>query len=200
MVFSGWLDLPWWGYVIAALVLTHITIASVTIYLHRHQAHRALDLHPVVSHFFRFWLWLTTGMVTKEWAAIHRKHHAKCETAEDPHSPQVHGINKRALAGRVPVREGVAQQGDDGALRPRHARRLDRAQRLYAELGVGPVADGRDQHRAVRPGSRHADPAGADRLDPVLGRRRHQRHRPLLGLSQLRRRRTPAPTSCRGAS
>ncbi|MGH8732194.1 MAG: fatty acid desaturase, partial [Burkholderiales bacterium] len=93
MVFSGWLDLPWWGYVLVALGLTHITIASVTIYLHRFQAHRALDLHPVVSHYFRFWLWLTTGMVTKEWAAIHRKHHAKCETAEDPHSPQVLGIN-----------------------------------------------------------------------------------------------------------
>ena len=94
MVFSGWLDLPWWGFIIVALVLTHITIASVTIYLHRHQAHRALELHPVVSHFFRLWLWLTTGMVTKEWAAIHRKHHAKVETAEDPHSPQVYGINR----------------------------------------------------------------------------------------------------------
>ncbi len=91
---EGLLTLPWWGYVVAALILTHITIASVTIFLHRHQAHRALDLHPVVSHFFRFWLWLTTGMVTREWAAIHRKHHAKCETAEDPHSPQVLGINK----------------------------------------------------------------------------------------------------------
>jgi stearoyl-CoA desaturase (delta-9 desaturase) len=94
MVFSGWLDLPWWGYVLAALALTHVTIASVTIYLHRCQAHRALDLHPAVAHFFRFWLWLTTGMITKEWAAIHRKHHAKVETADDPHSPQIHGINR----------------------------------------------------------------------------------------------------------
>ncbi|CUA85693.1 Fatty-acid desaturase [Gulbenkiania indica] len=91
---NGLIDLPWWGYVLVALGLTHITIASVTIFLHRHQAHRALDLHPIPSHFFRFWLWLTTGMVTKEWAAIHRKHHAKCETAEDPHSPQVLGIKK----------------------------------------------------------------------------------------------------------
>lgn len=91
---NGLIDLPWWGYVAVALVLTHITIASVTIFLHRHQAHRALDLHPVPSHFFRFWLWLTTGMVTKEWASVHRKHHARCETAEDPHSPQVLGINK----------------------------------------------------------------------------------------------------------
>src|SRR4051812_1426914 len=94
MIFSGLVDLSWWGYVLAALALTHVTIAAVTIYLHRCQAHRALELHPVVSHFFRFWLWLTTGMVTKEWAAIHRKHHARCETAEDPHSPQVHGINR----------------------------------------------------------------------------------------------------------
>jgi len=94
MIFSGLLDLPWWGYVIAALALTHVTIASVTIYLHRCQAHRALDLHPAVAHFFRLWLWLTTGMVTKEWAAIHRKHHAKVETVDDPHSPQIHGINR----------------------------------------------------------------------------------------------------------
>lgn len=100
MIFSGVLDLPWWGLVLVALGLTHITIASVTIFLHRHQAHRALDLHAIPSHFFRFWLWLTTGMVTKEWAAIHRKHHAKCETAEDPHSPQVLGIH-RVLWGGV---------------------------------------------------------------------------------------------------
>jgi len=94
MIFSGLFDLPWWGYALVALGLTHVTIAAVTIFLHRCQAHRALELHPVVSHFFRLWLWLTTGMVTKEWAAIHRKHHAKCETAEDPHSPQVYGINR----------------------------------------------------------------------------------------------------------
>ena len=104
---SGVFDLPWWGYVVVTLGLTHVTIASVTIFLHRHQAHRALDLHPAASHFFRFWLWLTTGMVTREWAAIHRKHHAKCDTPEDPHSPQVLGIN-RVLWGGVflYVREG----------------------------------------------------------------------------------------------
>ena len=88
----GLLDLPWWGYVVVALALTHITIAAVTIFLHRSQAHRAVDLHPIVSHFFRFWLWLTSGMVTKEWVAIHRKHHAKCETVDDPHSPQTRGL------------------------------------------------------------------------------------------------------------
>lgn len=96
---NGFIDLPWWGYVVVALALTHVTIASVTIYLHRHQAHRALELHPLPSHFFRFWLWLTTGMVTKEWAAIHRKHHAKCETEDDPHSPQVRGIRKVLFEG-----------------------------------------------------------------------------------------------------
>ena len=93
-MFTGALELPWWGYVVHTLIVTHITIAAVTIFLHRHQAHRALDLHPLPSHFFRFWLWLTTGMVTKEWTAIHRKHHAKCETDEDPHSPQIVGIKK----------------------------------------------------------------------------------------------------------
>ena len=79
---------------LATLLMTHVTIAAVTIFLHRAQAHRALDLHPVISHFFRFWLWLTTGMITKQWVAIHRKHHAKCETSEDPHSPQILGIRK----------------------------------------------------------------------------------------------------------
>lgn len=88
-----------WQIVAFTLIATHITIAAVTIYLHRCQAHRALDLHPIVSHFFRFWLWMTTGMVTKEWAAIHRKHHAKCETEEDPHSPQTRGIRKVLLEG-----------------------------------------------------------------------------------------------------
>jgi len=86
--------------VVVVLVLTHITIVAVTVFLHRHQAHHALDLHPAVSHFFRLWLWLTTGMVTKEWAAVHRKHHAKCDTPEDPHSPQILGLN-RVLWGGV---------------------------------------------------------------------------------------------------
>ena len=95
----GLTPLPWWGYIVVALALTHITIASVTIYLHRHSAHRALDLHPAISHFFRFWLWLTTGMVTKEWTAIHRKHHAKVETPEDPHSPQTRGIRTVFFSG-----------------------------------------------------------------------------------------------------
>ena len=91
---NGLVTLPWWGYLLVTLFLTHITIAAVTLYLHRSQAHCALDMHPIVSHFFRFWLWTTTGMVTKEWVAIHRKHHAKTETDEDPHSPYTKGIAK----------------------------------------------------------------------------------------------------------
>jgi stearoyl-CoA desaturase (delta-9 desaturase) len=95
----GMWDLSWWQMVLCTLAVTHVTMISVTVFLHRHQAHRALDLHPIAAHFFRFWLWLTTGQVTKEWAAIHRKHHAKCEQADDPHSPHVHGIKTVLLQG-----------------------------------------------------------------------------------------------------
>ena len=109
-MFSGLIDLSWWGYVLATLALTHVTIASVTIFLHRHQAHRALELHPAASHFFRFWLWLTTGTVTKEWASIHRKHHAKCETVDDPHSPQILGIKKVLLEGAELYRKEARNQ------------------------------------------------------------------------------------------
>ena len=97
---QGALSANWWQVLAATLVMTHITIASVTIFLHRAQAHRSLDLHPIPSHFFRFWLWLTTSIVTKQWVAIHRKHHAKCETADDPHSPVAHGIKTVLLRGR----------------------------------------------------------------------------------------------------
>jgi stearoyl-CoA desaturase (delta-9 desaturase) len=96
---DGLLDLSTWGYIGITLLLTHITIAAVTIFLHRNQSHNALTLHPVISHFFRFWLWMTTGMVTKQWVAIHRKHHVKCETEDDPHSPQIRGIRKVLLQG-----------------------------------------------------------------------------------------------------
>jgi stearoyl-CoA desaturase (delta-9 desaturase) len=96
---TGLVGLSGWQVVLYTLIVTHITIAGVTIYLHRHQAHRALELHAIPSHFFRFWLWLTTGQVTKEWASIHRKHHAKCDTEEDPHSPQTRGIRKVLLEG-----------------------------------------------------------------------------------------------------
>ena len=102
---DGLLDLSWWQVLLTALALTHVTIVSVTVFLHRAQAHRALTLHPVIAHFFRFWLWLSTGMVTREWVAVHRCHHARCETAEDPHSPQVLGIERVMWQGAELYRE-----------------------------------------------------------------------------------------------
>lgn len=117
---DGLLDLPWWGQLLCVLLTTHITIVSVTLYLHRCQAHRALDLHPAVSHFFRLWLWLTTAQVTKEWIAIHRKHHAHTEAKQDPHSPYVYGIRKVLLEGAELYRtaaedETVCQEFGHGA-------------------------------------------------------------------------------------
>lgn len=107
---KGLLDFSVWQIVAYILIVTHVTIAGVTIFLHRCQAHRALELHPLPSHFFRFWLWLTTGMVTREWAAVHRKHHAKCETPEDPHSPQTRGLRKVLLEGVELYREAAADR------------------------------------------------------------------------------------------
>ncbi|NHQ83212.1 acyl-CoA desaturase [Chromobacterium vaccinii] len=104
------LNLPWWGPVLAMLGLTHVTIAAVTIFLHRHQAHQALRLHPLASHFFRFWLWLTTGMVTREWVAIHRKHHAATDTIDDPHSPQCFGFRTVLLEGSELYRRAACNQ------------------------------------------------------------------------------------------
>ncbi len=96
---DGLLHMPWWADLIAVLLATHLTIVSVTLYLHRCQAHRAITLHPWVSHIFRFWLWFTTGQTTREWVSVHRKHHAFTETENDPHSPHVHGIRKVLLEG-----------------------------------------------------------------------------------------------------
>lgn len=107
---GGLLQLSWWQLVLVTLVLTHITIVGVTIFLHRSQTHRGLDLHPIAAHFFRMWLWLTTGMVTKEWVAIHRKHHAKCEKEGDPHSPIVYGIEKVLWKGAELYREESANE------------------------------------------------------------------------------------------
>ncbi|KUM05131.1 fatty acid desaturase [Chromobacterium subtsugae] len=104
------LDLHWWGAGLAMLGLTHATIASVTIFLHRHQAHQSLRLHPLASHFFRFWLWLTTGMITREWVAIHRKHHAATDTLDDPHSPQCLGIWRVLLEGSELYRRAAGDQ------------------------------------------------------------------------------------------
>lgn len=99
MWFNGLLDLSVTQLILVTLGMTHVTIVSVTLYLHRHSAHNALDLHPVLQHVFRFWLWLTTAQNTKAWTAIHRKHHAKCETGEDPHSPVVLGLRTVLLEG-----------------------------------------------------------------------------------------------------
>ncbi len=95
----GALNLSAWGYVIVTLVMLQITMMAVTLYLHRDQAHRAIDLHPVLRHFFRFWIWCTSGMLTREWVAVHRKHHAFCETKGDPHSPQIYGLKKVLFEG-----------------------------------------------------------------------------------------------------
>ena len=108
---GGYLQLSTGALVLIGLVLTQVTIIGVTVYLHRHQAHRALDLNPVIAHFFRFWLWMTTGMVTREWVAIHRKHHAKCETPEDPHSPQVLGLGKVMWQGAELYQQEAANHG-----------------------------------------------------------------------------------------
>jgi stearoyl-CoA desaturase (delta-9 desaturase) len=105
LVQTGWLGLLAW-----LLVATQLTIFSVTLYLHRSQAHRGVDFHPVLAHFFRFWTWITTSMITREWAAIHRKHHAKCETEEDPHSPMVKGIGKVFWNGVELYREARADR------------------------------------------------------------------------------------------
>ncbi|HEX7028098.1 MAG TPA: fatty acid desaturase, partial [Gammaproteobacteria bacterium] len=108
--FNGLLDLPWWGYVLVTLVMVQITIAAVTLYLHRSQAHVALDLHPVLQHFFRMWLWIATGMSTRQWVAVHRKHHAKCETEQDPHSPRIYGIRKVFFQGAELYRKEAANR------------------------------------------------------------------------------------------
>jgi stearoyl-CoA desaturase (delta-9 desaturase) len=110
MIFNGLFNFSLFDYVLLTLILTHITIVSVTVFLHRHQAHKALTLHPVLSHFFRFWLWLTTGMVTREWVAIHRKHHAECETERDPHSPQTKGLNTVLWRGAELYKQEAANQ------------------------------------------------------------------------------------------
>jgi stearoyl-CoA desaturase (delta-9 desaturase) len=133
---NGLLDLAWWQLLLVTLGLTHVTIVSVTVFLHRAQAHRALTLHPLVAHFFRLWLWLTTGMVTREWVAIHRRHHARCETDEDPHSPQVLGIDKVMWEGAELYRE--AAKNRDLVERYSHGTPDDWLERnLYSRSSLG---------------------------------------------------------------
>lgn len=108
MYLLGFWDVSVWMLVLWTAISCHVTLLSVTVFLHRSQAHRSVDLHPVLQHFFRFWLWLTTGMITREWVAVHRKHHARCEGPEDPHSPQIYGIRKVLLEGAELYREAAA--------------------------------------------------------------------------------------------
>ena len=182
---NGLLGASMWQVVLVTLVFTHITIACVTIFLHRAQAHRALELHAIPSHFFRLWLWLTTGMVTKEWVAIHRKHHAKCETVDDPHSPVTRGIKTVLLTGselyraEAKVQETLDKYGhntpDDWIERNLYSR--------YQLAGRG--RDAGHQPAAVRRHRRHGV-GRADGLDPGHRRRHHQRPGPLVGLPQFR--------------
>ncbi|HIY71649.1 MAG TPA: fatty acid desaturase [Candidatus Luteimonas excrementigallinarum] len=109
---GGLLQFGFWQLLLVLLVATQLTIFSVTLYLHRSQAHRGVDFHPLIAHFFRFWTWLTTSMITREWVAIHRKHHAKCETEEDPHSPMHKGIGNVFWRGVELYREARRQRAD----------------------------------------------------------------------------------------
>ncbi|BAV95846.1 stearoyl-CoA desaturase (delta-9 desaturase) [Lysobacter enzymogenes] len=109
---GGLAQASFWELVVYLLVVTQLTILSVTLYLHRSMAHRSVDFHPVLAHFFRFWTWLTTSMITKEWAAIHRKHHAKCETEDDPHSPQFKGIDTVMWRGVELYRQARSERED----------------------------------------------------------------------------------------
>ncbi len=109
---DGILDLSVGGLIITALAMTHFTIAGVTLYLHRSQAHQAVDFHPVINHVFRLWLWMSTAMLTKEWVGIHRKHHAKSDQPEDPHSPQILGIKKVLTQGAELYREAYADPAE----------------------------------------------------------------------------------------
>jgi stearoyl-CoA desaturase (delta-9 desaturase) len=135
---NGVLDFSWWQLVVVVLGMTHVTIVAVTVYLHRCQAHRALNLHPVVAHFFRLWLWMTTGMITSEWVGVHRRHHARCETPEDPHSPQVLGLSKVLWEGAELYRDATAKE--DLVRRYAHGTPDDwierRLYRRYPILGV----------------------------------------------------------------
>ncbi len=135
----GFWNLSAWELVVFTLGMTHVTMLSVTIFLHRHQAHRALDLHPMAAHFFRFWLWLTTGQVTRQWAAIHRKHHARCEQPDDPHSPHVYGIKTVLLQGYELYRKEA--QNKDTLARFGHGTPNDWIERhLYARFSYAGVS------------------------------------------------------------
>ncbi len=118
----GILNLSFWSYVVVTFLMVQVTFMGVTLYLHRDATHRSLDLHPALRHVFRFWLWMSSGIVTKEWVAVHRKHHARCETQDDPHSPVIYGLKKVLLEGAELYQVAGAQSRDAGEVRTRHAR------------------------------------------------------------------------------
>ena len=198
-VAHGLMPLPWWGYVVVALVLTHVTIASVTIFLHRARrtARSTCIPSPAISS--------ASGCGSRPaWSPRNGSRSIasttrKVETPDDPHSPQTRGIKTVFWRGTELYRAESKNAGDAGEVRPRHARRLDRAQRLHALLVARRRPDAGGQPHAVRRDRRH-DLGRADGVDPGHRRRHHQRHRPLLGLSQFRVAPTRRPTSCRGAS
>ncbi len=167
MSLYGILDFSLWQVVVAELALTHVTIVTVTVFLHRLQAHRALDLHPAASHFFRFWLWLTTGMVTREWVAMHRRHHAKCETPGDPHSPRMLGLGKALTQGA----ELYGKAAGDPQTLIQYGRGTPDdwiERRLYSPVHlVGGRADADPGPAAVRR-LRHYPVGGSDDVDPVV--------------------------------
>jgi stearoyl-CoA desaturase (delta-9 desaturase) len=181
----GLLHLQWWQIVLVTLLLTHITMISVTVFLHRHQAHRALDLHPIASHFFRFWLWLTTGQVTREWASIHRKHHAKCEQPEDPHSPHVYGIKTVLLQGYELYRKEASNQ--ETMARYGHGTPNDWLERnLYTRFSTLGIALMLVIDLALFGAAGVGRMGGADDVDPGDGGGHHQWCSALLGLPQFR--------------
>jgi stearoyl-CoA desaturase (delta-9 desaturase) len=149
---GGVLGLGWWAMLAVLLVFTQITIFSVTLYLHRSQAHRGVDFHPALAHVFRFWLWLTTSMITREWVAIHRKHHAKVETEDDPHSPVTRGIGRVFWHGVELYREARGMRADI----EQYGRGTpdDASSATYTAPHAGPGAAAGDQQRAVRPARR----------------------------------------------
>ena len=182
----GLTQASWGTWIVYVLVVTQLTILTVTLYLHRSQSHRGVDFHPALAHFFRFWAWFSTGMITKEYVAIHRKHHAKCETEEDPHSPQIYGLNKVLFDGVGLYREASMNQADMdkyGIGTPDDWIERNLYTPSYNVLGVSLFVV--DRFPAVRRGRRR-DLGDPDAVDPVLGRGRRQWRRPLVGLSQFR--------------
>lgn len=112
LLVAGLADWTWWQMLIFFLVTYHLTVITVTVYLHRHMAHQSVDLNPVLRVFFRLWLYFGTGMDPREWTAVHRKHHAVCETEEDPHSPKVYGIKRVLIGGAELYGESIIDNKD----------------------------------------------------------------------------------------